>query len=835
MVTWFPSACLLFTAAACGTLAVVMVINNHRQSTHWAFAGLALNFAVWSLTVYGVVNSDDEASARWHIQLTMVAAAFYPATFYQFIGFFPRGRFDASKWLQTIYWLAVPVFCVGAFIGNWYVAGVQVSPNGPPVFTRGPLFLAYTAICVSTIVAMLANLVSKLRMAAGVDRRQLQHVLLGIFSTALLACGTNLLAPLIATENNLEPYGPVFSLVMIGIFAYSMVRYNLLDLWELYSRTTVYAVITGFVILTFFGSISLVQFVLSGGGQDVRNPVSIVIAAVVIATVLHPLKEHMQLFLDRTILKRRYDIQKLFSRVSANSAHIVRLDQLLEKVATDIADTVGVTDVRVLLLDSTTKTSLVTEFATVPPEDGASTPELGRVVTYLQARPEPIALEHLVRTWSTPEESEIGRILSECDIYLCIPLKPIAGLVGILTLGEKASREMYSQSDIDVLMALAGPLATAIENARLYRKLEEANLHRGRILSTMRGGVIAVDTDGRVTTINQSAVDILGPVTLEQSMETINPAVAQLLKRALNDQRPIIDFEALIVSEAGERIPVTMSASSLSAADGAITGAMVFIYDLTQVKRLEHNVQRADRLSSIGTLAAGMAHEIKNPLVSIKTFTQLMLNRWNDPDFRNTFTEVIPHEVERIDTIVTRLLDFSRPRATQFAPQSISAVVHKVLALVESQTQRRNVTVELEFPEETLEVYGDEQQLHQMFLNLFLNALDALDQTDGGYLRIRAYSDFMHVRRNGMAPLLDVECVKVAVSDTGCGVAPEHVKHLFNPFYTTKENGYGLGLSVVHGIVTEHGGEVDVSSIQGVGTAFTVTLPLARSMTSVED
>jgi PAS domain S-box-containing protein len=614
-----------------------------------------------------------------------------------------------------------------------------------------------------------------------------------------------------------------------------MVRYNLLDLWELYSRTTVYAVVTGFVVLTFFGSISLVQFAFSGGGQNITNPISILLAAIVIATVLHPVKEHTQLLLDRTILKRRYDIQKLFSRVSANAAHMVRLDQLLETVATDVADTVGVMDVRVLLMDTENDSRLVPEYSTVPHPEDATPPDYSRIVKHLRARPEPIALEHLVRSWSTHEESEVGRVLSEYDIFLCIPLKTTAGLVGVLTLGEKTSRDMYSQSDIDVLKALAGPLATAIENARLYKKLEEANLHRGRILSTMRGGVIAVDTAGRVTTINQSAVDILGPVALGQTMDSINPAVAQLLERALNDQRPIIDIEAPIVTASGERIPVTMSASCLTAAHGAITGAMVFIYDLTQVKRLEQNVQRADRLSSIGTLAAGMAHEIKNPLVSIKTFTQLMLNRWNDPDFRNTFTEVIPHEVERIDTIVTRLLDFSRPRPSQFAPQSISGVIRKVLALLESQTQRRNVTVELEFPDEVLEVYGDEQQLYQMFLNLFLNALDALDQTSGGSLRIRAFTDYMHVRRSGMAPLLDVECVKVVVSDTGCGIAAEHVKHLFNPFYTTKENGYGLGLSVVHGIVTEHGGEVDVSSIQGVGTAFTVTLPLARSMTSVED
>ena len=440
METWFPSACLIFAAAACGALAVVMVVHNHRKSTHWAFAALALNFSAWALTVFGVVNSKDAASARWYLQLTMAVASFFPATFYQFIGFFPRGRFDGLRWLQGVYWVSAPLIAVSAFIGEWYVAQVYIVDNGPPIFTRGPVFLVYAVIAISTMVAMMANLLTKLRHSSGVDRRQLQHVLLGIFSTAIFAAGTNILAPLFATDSSkstLEPYGPVFSVLMIGIFAYSMVRYNLLDLWELYSRTTVYAVVTGFVILTFFGSISLVQFAFSGGGQNINNPISILLAAIVIATVLHPLKEHTQLLLDRTILKRRYDIQKLFARVSSNAAHMVRLDQLLETIATDIADTMGVMDVRVLLIDTESDSRLLPEYSTAPHPEDAAPEDYSRVVSYLRERPEPIALEHLVRSWSTPEESEVGRVLSEYDIFLCVPLKTTAGLVGVLTLGEK--------------------------------------------------------------------------------------------------------------------------------------------------------------------------------------------------------------------------------------------------------------------------------------------------------------------------------------------------------------------------------------------------------------
>jgi two-component system nitrogen regulation sensor histidine kinase GlnL len=421
-------------------------------------------------------------------------------------------------------------------------------------------------------------------------------------------------------------------------------------------------------------------------------------------------------------------------------------------------------------------------------------------------------------------------MLAELDAYLCVPLVRTGTLVGVINCGQKYSRDIYTNEDVVAFTALSSPLATAIENARLYRKLDEANQHRARILSSMRGGVIAVDNEGIVTTVNYGVAEILGPVEIGTHMSGLNSQVAGILEKTLANRRPVLDYETLVVRPDEERVPVVMSSSVLTAGEDELIGAMVVLYDLTQVKRLEQNVQRAHRLSSVGTLAAGMAHEIKNPLVSIKTFSQLLPLRYDDADFRATFTDIVPHEVERIDSIVTRLLHFARPKPATFAPQDLRAIIEEVLVLVENQLRKGNIAVETDFPGSRVNIYGDEQQLHQVFLNLVLNALDAMREKRRGVLRVRVDYERMQVRRGAKGTAPEIDCVKVCVSDTGCGMSSESLERIFTPFYTTKDEGTGLGLSVVHGIVTEHGGSIYVESAPGLETTFVITLPIASRL-----
>jgi len=397
-----------------------------------------------------------------------------------------------------------------------------------------------------------------------------------------------------------------------------------------------------------------------------------------------------------------------------------------------------------------------------------------------------------------------------------------------------SSGDIYTHDDVVGFTALAGPLSTAIENARLYQKLTDLNIDQSRILANMREGVIVVDKKGIVITINQSARDMLGVMPLGRHLRTLSPGVARVLEHTLETQRGASDFETHIVTEGDPAVPVVMSSCYLERPGRDTAGAMAMIYDLTQVRRLERNVARADRLSTIGTLAAGMAHEIKNPLVSIKTFTQLLPARYTDEDFRETFSDIVPHEVDRIDTIVSRLLDFARPKPVCFIRVNICNIVTEVLALVENQSANACIETVMDFPDSAYWVKGDDQQLHQAFLNLVLNALDAMDAQKGGTLTITAKRAAMYVRKKSLDPETETQCVNIEVSDTGPGIYPDQLPHLFTPFFTTKDDGCGLGLSVVHGIITEHGGEIDIVSQPGNGATFIVSLPLAENLSTVE-
>ncbi|MBN2311369.1 MAG: GAF domain-containing protein [Candidatus Hydrogenedentes bacterium] len=822
--TYIVNALLGLCAVLAPLLGLVVLIKNPRHATHRAFALLTLNITLWTVGVLIITHCHSEESAWLWIQITFCISGFFPATFVHFVSLFPGPRMEAPRWFIASLYAVGVLLCLGAF-SPWYIKAVEVSPNLPPQVTYGPVFYLFVVCIAGGQLFTYLHLFLKLQRASGIARRQIEHVLLGIMLSTVLASATNVFGPALQLESH-EQYGPVFMVLLLGFFFYAIVRYHLLDIWVILSRTTVYAVSIGFVTITFLGIFSLVSWML----HTDRTPRSIMptlVAALVITFVLQPLREYVQLLLNRTVLKRRYDPNRLLVRASKGATQIVHLDHLLETVCRDISETLGVDIIRVLLVDEKDPQTLVTEYSSRPKEQGARTRAYAELLRYMASDSDPIVLEQLLRSGLRDDQTHIAEMLADLDAYLCTPLRAKSGLIGMLTLGPKTSRDMYTNDDLVVFTALATPLAAAIENGRLYRKLEETNLHLARVLSGMRGGVVAVDIHGTVTTVNDSASEIAGPITSGQHFSSLTQPVVDILRQTLGRQRGITDFETVIPRPGGSNIPVAMSSSCLTAADGELTGAMVMLYDLTQVKRLEQNVQRAHRLSSIGTLAAGMAHEIKNPLVSIKTFTQLLLERYDDPDFRSTFSEVVPNEVQRIDSIVTHLLDFARPKPLNFAPHNLRAIIEEVLLLVENQTRKEDIVVETEFPDESTEVYGDEQQLHQVFLNLVLNAIDAMRTTRGNVLQIRLTRDRMYLRRNGSAPL-DVECVKVAVSDTGVGIPQDGVDRVFTPFYTTKETGTGLGLSVVHGIVTEHGGEIDVRSTPEVGATFVVSLPLSR-------
>ena len=237
-----------------------------------------------------------------------------------------------------------------------------------------------------------------------------------------------------------------------------------------------------------------------------------------------------------------------------------------------------------------------------------------------------------------------------------------------------------------------------------------------------------------------------------------------------------------------------------------------------ELKQSQVTLRRADRMSSLGLLTAGLAHEIRNPLVAIRTFTQLLPERYDDAEFRNGFQGLALKEVDRICGLINDLLSFARPSKPNVAPENISDVVDNIARILEAQAKDKNVEINRDFDASLPKVWIDKEQMKQVFMNLILNSIQAMK--DGGTISI---STRLAARNN--ADLVK-EYVQVEVRDNGIGIPPENLEHIFDPFFTSKDEGSGLGLAVSHQIVQEHGGYVTVESTVGQGTSFFVQVPV---------
>ncbi|HXL15821.1 MAG TPA: ATP-binding protein [Methylomirabilota bacterium] len=355
-------------------------------------------------------------------------------------------------------------------------------------------------------------------------------------------------------------------------------------------------------------------------------------------------------------------------------------------------------------------------------------------------------------------------------------------------------------------------------------------------------GVISIGRDGTVLAINPSASNLLGYPADEVEGE----AVARILRAPRGESHvppgacaaPEEAREVEVVTRSGDVLPVGLRLLPLEGLDGSLQGTLALFQDLREQKALEDQWRRRDRLASLGALAAGVAHEIRNPLAGIGTSAQVMKRRLEVGDPRAQFIDLILEEVSRLDRIVTGMLQFARPAAPRLQRQSILPSLEKALTLVHEVAVRQNVLIRVERADTVPEVYVDLDQTLQVILNVLMNALQALDQ--GGELTIhvgpvrkrlaersrlgRRAGD--RLGKNRPAPLLDL--VEVRIQDNGPGIPAAVLARVFDPFYTTRTQGTGLGLSICQTIIREHGGSISIESVVGQGTSVLIDLPVEK-------
>jgi PAS domain S-box-containing protein len=403
-----------------------------------------------------------------------------------------------------------------------------------------------------------------------------------------------------------------------------------------------------------------------------------------------------------------------------------------------------------------------------------------------------------------------------------LPILEDEQLTGFFLLGPKLSGDPYFAEDIDLLTTLVSQASIAIKNAQLYSQVVLVNEYVENILATMENAVIAVSAEGLVTLFNSAAERLTRLDATQIKSKTVRalPAsVAAPLEATLSDSQPRLQIETTVQDRAGRLTPVICSTSPLRDRTGTTLGAVAVFSDLTRLKTLEEEKRLAERFASIGALASGIAHEIKNPLVAIKTFAELLPERFTEEDFRNDFAQVVIREIDRIDDLVARLRGLASAPIQQRRPLDLRAPLEETLALLRGQLEQAQITVKTAYDNDLPLIAGDPAQLKQLFLNLLVNALEAMEP--GGDLSVR----IVNRKPSGS------ESLAVEITDNGTGIPEALLGKIFDPFVTTKQRGSGLGLSICRGIADAHGATIHAQNNQpGRGATICVTFPIVKTV-----
>ncbi|MBW2473305.1 MAG: PAS domain S-box protein [Deltaproteobacteria bacterium] len=357
-----------------------------------------------------------------------------------------------------------------------------------------------------------------------------------------------------------------------------------------------------------------------------------------------------------------------------------------------------------------------------------------------------------------------------------------------------------------------------------------SNLY-GMILDNIDRAVIAFDSDGRITLFNPAAEALMECSSRQivgksyQDLFKNQETLLYLVKVALKEGRSITDDEGLFLHRSNASpLPVNAYTAPIFAQGGNQNGAVMIIRDLSRIKELEGTLRRADRLSMLGTLAAGLAHEIKNPLGGIKGAAQLLSMELSKGSPLQDYTQIMIKEVERINFIIEELMDLGSPREPEVGDVDLARVFNDIVLLQREAARSRNIQFKLKLDPSIPPVQGDEGLLTRLFLNLIKNAGESISREGEVVIETRIASNY-HMTGPGRrsSPMVDI-----IISDTGCGIDQQEMDRIFTPYFTTKSKGSGLGLAISQKIIEDHNGLLKIESTPHQGTTVTISLPLRR-------
>jgi PAS domain S-box-containing protein len=811
-------------------LGVAVFYANPARKSNQCFLVLSLTTSTWLASLYWAFSAKTAGSAEfWIRQASATGVVYFPALDLLRLSI----RRKRESWSGLLYrsrvWLALTVGVVVLCQTKMFLRGAQMphlSGAAPsPVYDKAAYI--YAVYFIGGFVTLIISYLRDLRKTSGGERTEIAFILLGAIAVMVISLLLAFVLDFLIGQEHSIWFAPFRMIVFSLIIAYGIATRKIMDVGVFVRRTMSYTLLGAYLLALYAAVWWLADTALRSSFPNAQS-IAHVAAAIVIAFAMAPARGVSQRLAERLFISgRRLDFRATVGNAAAILKSVTTLRDLLERFAQTIAQAANTERVLILLAQ---KDEYAQYYPAPTRQSQIDLPKDHPLLNYLRTSGQPIVLDELHRIRPTSEVHRIINQMQHLNLAVVMGISARDQLEGVMLLGPRISGRIYGRIEQEALQVLCGQLAVAIENAQLFTEVQNAKIYNETLLQNLTTGVIAVGADGRITVFNSEAGEITGLKSgdvLDVSLDALPAPLREPLRKTLKTGEAQENSE-ITLGSGDKAVIVRASTSIFHDEDQQMLGALMVLTDITAIKRLELQIRRSDRLASLGTLSAGMAHEIKNPLVSIKTFAQLLPERYQDSDFRETFSNLIGHEIDRIDSLVNQLLRFARPTKPLLKPMHVHEILEKSLSLLGHRLYQKEIKLTRSWQANVDTIRADADQLEQVFLNFFLNAMDAMK--NGGELAVstQVQTDERWVaaltRSNGESG----EVLHITIRDTGEGIRKEDIPHVFDPFFTTKDYGTGLGLSVVHGIIQEHGGQIEVESEVQKGTAFHILLPLAR-------